>query len=104
MSSFQPFESQSENDAQKAEEIKRQYAVVRKRSYFVAAIMCVGAFLYMSDNPRFLAPDLKWIVGVIVLSTLAYGIYNNRCPACHKPIRAQGKVKHCSQCGVQLSD
>jgi hypothetical protein len=95
---------------QQISEFKTEFAKRRKRQ-LLATIPIVAVFvlaIYMrrgGDDVSFLGFPYSVVVGVVfalLLSTVAFSLWNWRCPACNKYLGKGISPSFCSKCGVPL--
>ena len=95
--------------SEKKREIKRRYAIRRRRQYIAAtpilvALVIIKILLHVTDmeDSDWLPPNIWASTAVLaVLGLIVFSLFNWRCPRCNAYL-GRYSYKHCSSCGAEL--
>ena len=97
------------NTALPKSEIKRRYAIRRRRQFVVAiplvmvlVIILIWSRVTGTEETDWLPPAIWRSIALLVLLWLiGFSLFNWRCPRCNAYL-GKFSFKHCSNCGVEL--
>ena len=97
------------NTAITKSEIKRRYAIRRRRQNFatlpllvVLVIILIWLRVTGTEEKDWLPPAIGGAIGLLVLLWLiGFPLFNWRCPRCNAFL-GKYSFKHCSNCGIEL--
>jgi hypothetical protein len=88
-------------------EIKRRYAIRRRRQWFVAGpviVALVSLWIWLrvtgTEEADWLRPTVR-VASLAVLGLFVFSLFNWRCPRCNAYL-GRWSFKHCSNCGIEL--
>ena len=95
------------NTALPKSEIKRRYAIRRRRQTLVGipilvALVSIRIWLSVTgtEEPDWLRPTVL-LAGLALLGVIVFSRLNWRCPRCNAYL-GRFSFKHCSNCGIEL--
>lgn len=94
---------------QQLTEFKAEFAKRRKRQLLatlpIVAVFVLAMFMRYGGDVSFLGLPYSVILGVVfalLLGTVAFSLWNWRCPACNRYLGKGISPSFCSKCGVPL--
>jgi len=92
--------------------VKAAYARLRRRQFYaVLPMIALALSPWLSSSGvvhlPFLDPRrglLLWVFIPVGVATIAFSIWNWRCPACRAYLGKTTDARHCRRCGVLLRD